>query len=331
MKKLISIILLSSLLPLVALSGAHALTDSAWQWGKEDKSTPSAMPKNRDVQSITFAIAPESWENDFETPGDRFQVFVDVGTKASMTNLTETSYLEIFIDSNLDKVADFSLKFTPKSDDNYAYAAEIYRADGTVTTGCEPYIWATDKSYAASFNAACLKPRADINISVRSTPDGSTFDLLPDKGAWQKFKTQYLKVATCNSGERNKKLTYDGTTYICMKSGGKWAWKDYAPIAAKNAKWLTEKAYYSCKLNTKFGASIEDGGKTLTLDGAYKYLITDKDYRCVTRVLKMPASVERRVGMTRALDGVQEGRWGKINAFWNYDPQGGLSITFSYN
>jgi hypothetical protein len=140
-----------------------------------------------------------------------------------------------------------------------------------------------------------------------------------------------MKAALCNSGEKNKKVTYDGTTYICMKSGSKWAWKDYAPIAAKNAKWLTEKAYYSCKLNTKFGASIEDGGKTLTLDGAYKYFITEKDYNCVKKILKMPSSVDRRVGMTRALDGVQEARWGKINAFWNYHPDSGLNITFSYN
>ena len=210
---------------------------------------------------------------------------------------------------------------------------QVMDMDGVAVEDCKAFGWVTSSGDAFGWQIpmSCFKLKSDINVTVRSSSDGLVFDRLPDGNTWQKFKTRYLKVAPCSSKAKNSKVTYSGTTYICAKSGSKYSWKDYAPIAAKNAKYLTEKAYYSCKINGKYGVTLEDGGKTLTLDGAFKYFITESDYDCVTKVLKMPSSVDRRIGITRALDGMQEAKWGKINTFWNYHPDSGLNITFSYN
>lgn len=324
MKKLISIIVALAMVPLVPISASAEDDLRVWQWSKEDKKTPSSFSKDRDLKSYALGIAPEA-------AGDRFQFFITVEKNPTLGSLSETSFVELFFDTNLDKKSDYSIRFTNMPDDGYAHSVDILDSAGQIVPNCEPYIWAIEEDYATSFNADCIKPRSEVNFSVRSTDDGSRFDFMPDNRGWDKLKTKYMSVAECKSSERNKKTTYQGNTYICMKSGSKWAWKDYAPIAAKNAKWLTEKAFYACKLDSKYGATLEDGGKTLTLDGAFKYIITEKDYNCVTRTLKMPASVERRVGMTRALDGVQEAKWGRISAFWNYHPDSGLNITFSYN
>jgi hypothetical protein len=325
MKKLIAIIAALALVPLAPLAANAEEETRQFQYSKTDKSTPKGISVDFDITELQMGI----------TTDDEYQFYAKVKGLAEDRAITDMSFIELFIDNNLDKKTDYRIKVVPFVENGLMVTAQLLdMADQPVVKeGCDVYFWATSDNdfWGFEISKACIPIKSDINVSVRSTFESRLFDLVPDKGAWQKFTTKYMKAALCNSGEKNKKVTYDGTTYICMKSGSKWAWRDYAPIAAKNAKWLTEKAYYSCKLNTKFGASIEDGGKTLTLDGAYLYFITEKDYLCVTRMLKMPGSVERRVGMTRALDGVQEARWGSINAFWNYHPDSGLNITFSYN
>ena len=331
MKKLLSTVLIAALLPLHAALPAVAVPETSVQYGPQDRSTPRGISKDRDLKFATFVVVADNGEEDWKIPGDRLQVWVDVNADAFLTTLSDTSFVEIFFDTNLDRASDYSMKFSNRASDNYAYAVDILSSDGTAVPNCEALIWATGTAYALSFNRNCLKPKSDINISARSTSDGIAFDLLPDRGAWQKFKTGFLAAKSCGSGEKDQKVKYDGKTYVCMKSGSKWSWKDYGPIAAKNARWLTEKAYYLCSLNGKYGVDLEDGGKTLTLDGVGKYIISQKDYECVAKALKMPASVQRRVGFTRALDGMQEARWGKINAFWNYHPDSGMNITFSYN
>lgn len=325
MKKLIAIIAALALVPLAPMAATADEDTRQFQWSKTDKSTPKGMPVDFDITELSMGITTE----------DTFEVYATVKGVSDARNISELSYLELFIDNNLDKKTDYRIKTKPFEETGYKVTAELLDSSDipVVKEECEVFFWSSPDGDAWGFEFAktCIPIKSDINVSIRSTFEESLYDLLPDKGVWQKFTTQYMKAAQCNSGEKNKKVTYDGTTYVCMKSGSKWAWKDYAPIAAKNAKWLTEKAFYSCKLNGKYGATIEDGGKTLTLDGAYKYFISESDYLCVTRILKMPASVERRVGITRALDGVQEASWGKISAFWNYHPDNGLNITFSYN
>lgn len=334
MKKLA--ILLTALV--VLSTGAVAVADEedtrVFQWSKTDKITPAGMTVDFDLVELSMG----------HTVDDELQFYATVKGIAEASKITDTAFMELLIDTNLDKREDYSIKLVPFVETGYKIAVTLMNVttNSPVTAPavptydgdqCEVYIWATNTAtdYGFEFSKNCITLRPEVNIAVLSTADGVTFDRLPDGTNWQKFKTQYMKAAVCNSGERNKKRTYENKTYVCMKSGSKWSWRDYGPIAAKNAKYLTEKAYYLCNLNNKIGASIEDNGKTLTLDGAYLYFITESDYNCVTRTLKMPSSVSRRVGMTRALDGVQEARWGKISSFWNYHPDSGLNITFSYN
>lgn len=332
MKKVFALVL-SAILAFGLASPALADEDSrAFQYSKADKSTPKGMDSNFDLTQLQLGI----------TVNDEYQFYALVKGVAEASNITEVATLELFIDNNLDNKPDYSIKLQPFQETGSKISAQLVKtADSSVVTKpdtygdetCFVYVWATPDgdAFGFEFSKNCIALKADVNVAVRSTADGVDFDRFPDGSSWQKFKTQYMKAAVCNSGEKNSKVTYDGTTYICMKSGSKWGWKDYAPIAAKNAKYLTEKAYYSCKINSKYGVTLEDGGKTLTLDGAFKYFISEKDYNCVIKILKMPSSVDRRVGITRALDGVQEANWGKISAFWNYHPDSGLNITFSYN
>ncbi|CAB4551319.1 MAG: hypothetical protein F2536_05455 [Actinobacteria bacterium] len=305
-----------------------------FQWSKPDRSTPAGMNVDFDLTELSMG----------HTVDDELQIYATVKGIAAATKITQTSYVELLIDTNLDKREDYSIRILPFTETGYKIVGTLMNlATNTPVTSpaivtysgetCDVYIWSTTQStdYGFEFTKNCINMRPEINLAVVSTADGVAFDRLPDGTAWQRFKTDYMKAATCNSGKRNQKLTYDGTTYICLKSGSKWGWKDYGPIAAKNSKFLTEKAYYLCKLNNKYGASLGDNGKTLTLDGAFKYFITESDYNCVTRVLQMSSSVKRRVEITRALDGLQEAKWGRITSFWNYHPDSGLNITFSYN
>ena len=319
MNRLFASVLIAALLPIAAASTAQGASETVWQYSPADKTNPTGISATRDIRTLTLGIYPDPSRSK-----DRFQFFIEMGGKAGSADLSETSFLELFLDTNLDKVSDFSVKFVNKPED-------ATYAKGQVVADCETYIWATGNSFATSFNMDCITPQSEINVSSRATSDGMIFDQMPDNSAWQKFKTKYMQVAACNSSSRDKKVTYSGTTFICLKTTSKYVWADYGPIAAKTSKWLTEKAYYLCNLKGKFGVTLEDGGKTLSLDGVYKYFISEKDYDCVTKALSMPASVTRRIGFTRALDGMQEAKWGKLNSFWNYHPDSGLNITFSYN
>jgi hypothetical protein len=130
---------------------------------------------------------------------------------------------------------------------------------------------------------------------------------------------------TCKKGSSIKKVTGESPT---------------CPKGYKNplARYLTFQAFSTCQLYKKDalvgGAQLGDGGRTLILD-AFKersYQInglTDADYKCATRILKMPEFVAAKVGSTRAIDGIQSAQWGMISAFWNYHPDNGLDITFN--
>lgn len=326
MKKLLASLIIATLLPLLGATTAKGANETVWQYSSADKANPTGVIPSRDLKLLTLGIYPDP-----ELGKDRFQFFIDMGSKVVTSDLSDTSYVELLLDTNLDKVADFSVRFVNKPDATYAHGHVVLDSQGQIVPGCQPYIWANGTSFATSFNKDCLSPKSEINVSLKATSDGTNFDLLPDNSAWKKFKTQYMQAATCNSSTKSKKLTYESVTYICLKSGSKYVWANYGPIAAKSAKWLTEKSFYLCNLGGKYGVSLEDGGKTLTLDGVGKYSITESDFQCAAKALGMPASVDRRIGFTRALDGMQEARWGKINAFWNYHPDSGLNITFSYN
>ena len=130
---------------------------------------------------------------------------------------------------------------------------------------------------------------------------------------------------TCVKGKQTKKVTGDPPS---------------CPAGYKNpsSSFATFQAFSNCglyKMDAVLGgAQLRDGGRTLILDGVKDFgsefnSLSDYDYRCAAKVMKMPAYIESRVGSTRALDGIQTAQWGKISAFWNFHPDNGLDITFN--
>ncbi len=295
-----------------------------FQWSAKDKTNPKEGIRGEwDITELQLGL----------TVDDEMEFFASTKVGVAEAQFQFGGYIELLIDTNLDKRPDFQITSSGEFDKNYMKPRVLKKFDTGESIECEAYGWITPDADAVGWQIpkSCLDLRSEVNVAVQSTADGQVFDRLPDGTNWQKFKTQYMKAAICSSKQSNKKVTYDGKTWICLKSGGKWAWRDYAPIAAKSAKYLTEKAFYLCRLNGKIGASLEDNGKTLTLSGAFKYFISESDYNCVAKAMGMPSSVDRRISITRAIDGVQETKWGRISAFWNYHPDNGLDITFSYN
>ena len=75
--------------------------------------------------------------------------------------------------------------------------------------------------------------------------------------------------------------------------------------------------------------SIEDGGKTLIIDGSGEgdpAGITGEELTCLFTQMKMPESVKAHVFETRALDGRQEDTWDGFRASWTYHPDDGLDM-----
>lgn len=103
-------------------------------------------------------------------------------------------------------------------------------------------------------------------------------------------------------------------------------------------KYLTFRAFSECKLYKKDspygGARLSDGGRTLVLDAIREYnysldTVNNQDLACVKKVIAMPAFVESKIEITRAIDGLQTGKWGKLSAFWTYHPDSGLNISIN--
>ncbi len=316
--------LFAAALTIVAVPASAATDTRAFQYAPNDKSSPNGNPSGEwDISGLQLGI----------TTDDEFEFFLITRTPISQDQFGLGNNFVLLLDVNLDKKADFQIDQSGVFDMDYMQERSLIRINTGETLECESYGWITRDYDAVGWQIpkSCLVLKSEINVAVAFVAeDGTVFDRLPDGNGWHRFKTGYLAASACDSSKGNKKISYGGTTWVCMKTSGKWGWRDYAPIAAKSAKYSTEKAFYLCKLNTKFGASIADGGKTLILDGAFKYFITEKDYNCVVKNLAMPVSVQRRVEITRALDGLQEASWGKVSAFWNYHPDSGLNITFSH-
>ncbi|NBU22709.1 MAG: hypothetical protein EBS38_02190 [Actinobacteria bacterium] len=324
MKRFIALI--SAFLFVVSGTPASAATDTrVFQYSPNDKSDPKGNPSGEwDITQLQLGLTTE----------DEMEFFLLTRKSITDAQFGLGNNFALLLDVNLDKKADFQIDQTGEFDSNYMRDRSLIRISTGEVVECEAYGWITNDADAVGWQIpkSCLVLRTEINVAATYiSEDGTVFDRLPDGTSWQRFKTGYMAASACSSAQSGQKVTYDGTTWVCMRSSGKWGWRDYAPIAAKSARYATEKAFYACKLNSKFGAKIADGGKTLILDGAFKYIITEKDYNCVVRNLSMPVSVQRRVEITRALDGLQEASWGRLSAFWNYHPDSGLNITFSQN
>lgn len=178
--------------------------------------------------------------------------------------------------------------------------------------------------------------------------------------------TNYLMMYDCSNSQKGNIVTVERSTgstkYVCGQLDGKWKYMtegqakaaaDKAAAIAKAAadkaaaanrakkvaaaRYSTQKAYYACNLddsNKNIWVEVADSGRTLILNSVGRYSFSKlgvqyEDYQCVANYLKMPRSLQSKVGNTRALDGTLDGRWGSLSSFWNYHPDSGLNITFT--
>jgi hypothetical protein len=307
-------------------SSSHAADDRVFYYSKQDVVDPPNVNAHFDVRNVQAALTSTGY----------LQFYV-VLTLTDSNKLTDTAYVGVMI--NTDGQTGSEYIFTTAQINYYGSSKsdmqvfDIRGENPSEVANCDGSSWITEKKDAVAFEilASCIK--APVGASALAfADDGTITDYSPENSDEFKFKTNYLSTKSCTAKTKDAKFIYVNTQYICNQKNGKWIWVDYAPIAASKAKYLTEKAFYSCRLNTNIlGAEVSDRGKTLELDGVYKYFVSDSQFACVTAVLGMPASVKSKLSMTRALDGIQNAKFGKLSADWSYHPDDGLSITFTYN
>lgn len=317
MRKIAILALSLVLLVIGGTTPAQAADNRAFQYSSSDKKTPSGMPSYMNLVEAQVGI----------TEGNDFQFFMLTKSKVRENSLDSSRFFAIEIDTTLDKVTDYAV---------YSYDPGTFydcTSGSCAASTCALDHWVTGiaDAYAWEIPRTCLNPSSKMNVRFWSTSDGSsTIDSLPDSGSFWSVKTNWLSSEPCASWLNGTKRTHDSVTYICNRTGGSWKWRDYGAIRAASAKYLTERAYYACHLNGKYGATLADRGKTLILDAVYKYIITESDFECVKRTLKMPYSIQTKIDSTRALDGNVSGRWSSLRAFWTYHPDQGLNITIYY-
>jgi len=77
------------------------------------------------------------------------------------------------------------------------------------------------------------------------------------------------------------------------------------------------------------GTSIADEGKTLVIDGKGEEDLRGVDLAtldCLLGRLEVPVAIKQKMFETRALDGRQDGSWGRLQASWSYHPDQGLDL-----
>lgn len=170
---------------------------------------------------------------------------------------------------------------------------------------------------AAAEKAAADKAAADI--AAKAAEEKTAAEKAAAKLAAKKI------TINCVKGKVIKKVT--GENPSC-------------PSGYKNplSGFLTFQAFSKCKLYKKDsilgGAKLLDSGRTLDLQilPNPEFLsgsVTYGDFECAKRILNMPDFVGVKIRSTRAIDGIQSAKWGKISSFWNYHPDDGLKITFN--
>jgi hypothetical protein len=84
------------------------------------------------------------------------------------------------------------------------------------------------------------------------------------------------------------------------------------------------------KDNLKY-AKIQDSGKSATLQGQPQYGngLDNATLKCVLTGLDMPDSTWSKMTATRAMDGMQSGKWSNYEASWTYHPDNGLQVILS--
>lgn len=229
--------------------------------------------------------------------------------------------------------------FESKVSSDFTESVPFYDSQVKQVPNCEADVRLEDLNQIV-FNIpfACVGKSDSYRLKVASIDrrqgDGekAILDSAPEAGNWITVNTNYIDFFPCNSVKKNSIVNYGDIQYICTLKSGKWKFVDYAPIAVAKAKYLTEKAYYACHLSAgQSGVALSDKGKTLVLNNGGDRSVTSTRYICVALVMGLPSSISSQIAMTRAIDGIQRAKWKQISLVWNYHPDNGLGITFSYN
>ena len=325
----IRLIVASALTLIAALipSTSHSADDRFFQYGKADVSNPDGLNAYFDITSVQVALTSNGY----------IQFFIKILPGVDPKKFTSEAYLGILI--NTDGKAGDDYAFTNTEITYYGSSRSTLKVFDVRTeetpevSNCDGTTWITSTNDAVGFEirASCIKTPVSAEITALAN-DGVVTDYSPELGEVFKIKTNYLSTKVCSAKNKDAKFVYNRIQYVCNQKNGKWIWVDFAPIAAAKSKYLTEKAFYLCGLNTNtLGAELTDKGKTLALDHVFKYFVSDAEFACVTSKIGMPSSVRSKMSMTRALDGIQSAKFGKISADWSYHPDDGLTVTFTYN
>lgn len=218
----------------------------------------------------------------------------------------------VWKDSDLRFISKQSQNVSVKFDYTYFGSTQVTKKEILIKTlvKTQAEIDAENAALRAAAEVAAAKERAAAEVAAAN------------EQAAQRAKKLTI---TCTKGKQTKKVTSESPS---------------CPSGFKNpmANFSTYQAFSKCQLYKKDalvgGAQLKDGGRTLILDAvrerSYRLnALTNEDYECVSKVMKMPAFVESKVESTRAIDGMQNAQWGKVSAFWNYHPDNGLNITFN--
>lgn len=166
------------------------------------------------------------------------------------------------------------------------------------------------------------KPKAFIQFRGNTLPIDLTVNLPKNI----KVLTSKALKSKCSKKDATKWLKSGDYFAICNDYSvkNKTFWEIHKSTA------LLSDAFNGCALK-RSAASLGDRGKTLTLSGVFKWdePLNESDWACVSKIVKIPDSVQSQMSQTRALDGRQSAKWGSFNASWTFHPDDGLNVILT--
>ena len=161
-----------------------------------------------------------------------------------------------------------------------------------------------------------------VDVQFRETTLNLNLNVIYPKN--YKAFTSKLLNKPCKSSDFST-LGHTSSSYVnCQYVGNKTLWTALVPDSG-----LIGNAAFGCGLNSTY-ALLGDNQNTLSLSGVFlDRKISESEWNCVVKILRIPLAVTEQISHTRALDGRQNATWGAYSASWTYHPDQGLNIIFN--